>query len=119
MWAVKIAKLQKSRDSRPADDLSISSGFTTTSVFSQSDYTGLDADANLRASRRTLGLEIVGSGLGLFGREPFSTRTNPTSENEEPSAPDSRFFDARELEKINIGCYELTLLLAESLSRSR
>ncbi len=32
--------------------------------------------------------------------------------------PDPRHFDTRELEKINLGCYELTLLQAESVSHT-
>ena len=73
-------------------------------VFYQSDYTGLDPEANVRASRSS-----AGKALATFGR-------GPGHRDSEGLTPDSRYFDARELEKINVSCYELTLLLAESVS---
>ena len=79
-------------------------------VFYRSDYTGLDLEANIRAGRAS-----AGDALAKFGRRPG--RDSGRSEAEGPP-PLADYFDARELEKIDAGCYELTLLLAESVSQA-
>jgi serine/threonine protein kinase/Tfp pilus assembly protein PilF len=71
-------------------------------VFYQSDYTGLDPEANLRACR-----DAPRRALALFA---------PGTGDDGGLALNRAHFDAREIEQINAGCYELTLLLAESVS---
>jgi serine/threonine protein kinase/predicted Zn-dependent protease len=82
--------------------------FYDEAIFYQSDYTGLDPEANIRASRTSAARALAEFGLGTIRLEKEG----------DPAilAPDARHFDARELEKINIGCYELILLQAESVS---
>ena len=77
-------------------------------VFYQSDYTGLDLEANIRAGRAS-----AARALARFGRGPG--RRGLDGETNGPT-PDPRYFDAKEFETINASCYELALLLAESVS---
>jgi serine/threonine protein kinase/tetratricopeptide (TPR) repeat protein len=72
-------------------------------VFYQSDYTGLDPEANLRASRNA-----ARSALTLFGLDVKS---------DAKFALDPTHFDAREAEGITSSCYELILILAEAVSQ--
>jgi serine/threonine protein kinase/Flp pilus assembly protein TadD len=77
-------------------------------IFYQSDYTGLESEANIRASRSS-----AAEALSKFDRQPGQSKSLRSV-----LEPSPHHFDARELEKINVSCYELSLLLAESVSRS-
>jgi tetratricopeptide (TPR) repeat protein len=79
-------------------------------VFYQSDYTGLDPEGNIRASRAS-----AARALAEFGLDPGEGLKEVVAGD---LAPDPRHFDSRELEKIKASCYELTLLLAESVSHA-
>jgi tetratricopeptide (TPR) repeat protein len=79
------------------------------SVFYQSDYTGLDAEANIRASRAS-----ASQALALFGKDPVA---KGSAEERKGLEVVPEYFDARELERIRGSCYELALLLAESTSQ--
>jgi eukaryotic-like serine/threonine-protein kinase len=84
--------------------------FYDEAIFYQSDYTGLDPEANIRASRASAARALAEFGLG-----PARLKKQGDPAN---LAPDPRHFDSRELERINLSCYELTLLQAESVSHA-
>ncbi|MDR3636418.1 MAG: protein kinase [Isosphaeraceae bacterium] len=72
-------------------------------VFYESGYTGLDPDANLRASRHA-----ARRALALFGlSDQAATGLVLTASH----------FDAPEVQAITSGCYELTLILAETTAQ--
>jgi eukaryotic-like serine/threonine-protein kinase len=79
-------------------------------VFYQSDYTGLDPEANIRAGRAS-----ARQALAKFG---FGTAKNSPPDKANDSLLDPSHFDSREIEKINAECYELTLLLADSIAHA-
>jgi eukaryotic-like serine/threonine-protein kinase len=72
-------------------------------VFCQSDFMGLDYEAGLQTRRASTRQALSRFGLGTGNRIDL--------------ALDPAHFDAREVDLINTGCYELTLLLAESVSQ--
>jgi eukaryotic-like serine/threonine-protein kinase len=72
-------------------------------VFYQSEYTGMDAEANLQAGRAAARVALAQ--FGLATGEPVALKLDPA------------YFDPREVERIVDGCYELTLLLAEAESQ--
>ena len=73
-------------------------------VFYQSDYTGMDADANVRAARA--------AARGALAEFP------PSADKKGRLDLDATHFTPLEMERITDGCYELTLLLAEAESQT-
>jgi eukaryotic-like serine/threonine-protein kinase len=84
--------------------------FYDEAVFYQSDYTGLDPEANVRACRAS-----AEKALAVFGRGPLQSESG--SGSHDPVA-DARLLEPREFEKVIASCYELTLLLAQSVSQT-
>ena len=76
-------------------------------VFYQSDYTGMDAEANLRAGRASARRALA----------QFRPATHDRGDHGHGLDLDPAHFSAREVERIVDGCYELAILLAEAESQ--